>query len=112
MAIVLVKDKISKEEFQKAREDYKSYIKITADLNSGMVVFGGEYHADAEKLLLGKGAKQENIWGGGFNLEAKQIEANVIINIKPTVNDSPEILDKAIREKFFYLAKKILGKYV
>jgi len=112
MAIILVKDKISKEEFQKAKQDYGSYIKITADLNSGMVALGGEYHADAETLLLKKGASQKNIWGGGFNLETKQIEANAIINIRPGVNDSPEILNPPTREKFILLVEQLLEKYV
>jgi len=112
MVIVVVKGKISEEEFRKAKQDYGTYIKITADLESRMAALGGEYHADAEKILLKKGAKQENIWGGGINLETKQIETNAIINIRPAINDSPEILDSLKREKFISLAKQILEKYV
>lgn len=112
MAIVLTKKKVSEDEFQKAKRDYGCYIKITADLKSGIVALGGEYHADAEKLLLEQGSKQENIWGGGINLENGQLETNAIINLRPGGNESPEILDAEKRKVFLSLAKKILEKYV
>jgi len=112
MMVVLVKDKISEEEFQKARQDYGSYIKITTDLNSGIVALGGEYHADAEKLLLEKGSESTNIWGGGINLETKKFETNAIINLKPGVNESTEILNPETRKKFLKIAEDILKAYV
>lgn len=108
MAIVIVKDKVSKEDFEKAKEDYQTYIKITIDLENKIVALGGEYHADAEKLLLAKGSKQKDVWGGGVNLETKQIETNAIINLRPGKNDSPEILDGKTRKKFIKIAKKVL----
>lgn len=112
MAIIIVKDTFSKEDFQKAREDYESYIKLTVDIQRRIVALGGEYHTDAEKLLLGQGSKQEDIWGGGINLEIKQFETNAIINLRPGKNESTEILDPKIREKFLVIAKRILKEYV
>lgn len=112
MAIIIVKDTFSKEDFQKAREDYESYIKLTVDIQRRIVALGGEYHTDAEKLLLGQGSKQEDIWGGGINLETKQFETNAIINLRPGKNESTEILDPKIREKFLVIAKKILKNHV
>jgi len=112
MAIVIVKEKISKQDFKKAREDYEIYIKITLDLKKETIAFGGEYHADAEKLLLEQGSKQKDIWGGGFNLEEKRIETNAIINLRSGRNESTEILDQEVRKKFIKMVKKILGKHV
>lgn len=112
MAIVLVKNKLLAKDFQKARKDYQSYVKITVDLEKKIVTLGGEYHADAEKLLLEQGSKQENIWGGGLNLETGNFETNAIINLRAGRNDSPEILDPLVRKNFLALAKKILKEYV
>lgn len=111
MAIVLVRDRLSEEEFRAAKQNYGSYIKITLDLEFGVAALGGEYHADAEKLLLEKGLKSPNIWGGGINLETKKFETNAIINLKPGVNESTEILNPETRKKFLKIAKNILKVY-
>jgi hypothetical protein len=112
MAIVIVKGKLTKKDFGRAREDYRGYIKITIDIVRGLAVLGGEYHADAEELLLREGSRQEDIWGGGVNLETGEFEVNAIINIRPKVNSSSEILDPGIREKFLILARGVLKGYV
>ena len=112
MAIIIAKDKLTKSDFQKAREDYQSYIKLTIDIKQQKVALGGEYHADAEKILLEQGSKQKDIWGGGFNLETKQLETNAIINLRLEKNKSFEILEPKIRKKFLTIAKKILKNYV
>ncbi|HEY4474597.1 MAG TPA: DUF5674 family protein [Candidatus Paceibacterota bacterium] len=52
MGIVVVGEKLTKEEFFKAKKDYKTYVKITIDVESSAVLLGGEYHADTEKILL------------------------------------------------------------
>jgi hypothetical protein len=112
MAIVIVSVELTSGEFEKAKEDYGSYIKITIDLEKGLIALGGEYHADAERILLKQGSKQKNIWGGGVNLETGQFETNAIINLRGGINDSTEILDFAIRKKFLGFAKKALKDYV
>lgn len=112
MSLIIVRDKLAKADFIKAKSDYKSYIKITIDIDTGWAVIGGEYHADAEKLLLNKGGKQGNIWGGGLNLETKQFETNAIINLRPKTNYSTEILDRQTREKFLRMARRIFRQYV
>lgn len=114
MALIVVEKgkKLTKEDFKKACEDYRSYVKITADIKNEVVVFGGEYHADAEKLLLEAGSKQENIWGGGANLETDSFETNAIINLRNGRNNSTEILDPEKRRIFLKLAERILKNYV
>lgn len=109
MAIVII-DKLTKEDVQKAREDYPEYVKITADLAQKIVAIGGEYHADAETVLVEQyQGKKENIWGGGYNLISKKFETNAIINIKPSINDSPEILDPITRQEFLEIVQEKLS---
>lgn len=112
MPIVIVKEKISHKDFEEALQDYETYIKITADLEREMVALGGEYHADAEERLLAQGSHQDDLWGGGVNLETGQFETNAIINLRAGKNDSTEILDSKRREKFLRLARRILSNYV
>lgn len=110
MALVIIEDRLSEEALAQAREDYRTYLKITIDLRQGIVVIGGFYHAEAEKLLLDKFAShQSDLWGGGYDLQSGRFETNAIINIRPGKNDSPEILDPEIRNKFLELAKEKLA---
>lgn len=112
MGIIIVENKLSKSDFKKAKEYYHTYIKVTVDLKRKIVALGGEYHAEAEALLLEQGSKQKDIWGGGFNLEEKRIETNAIINLRPRQNESAEILAPKIRKKFINLVKTIFKDYV
>lgn len=110
MAIVVVDHTLTKKDITSSREDYDGYIKITADLNQEIVVIGGEYHADAEKLLIDKfGSKRSDIWGGGYNLSTNTFEVNAMLNLKPLVNDSLEILDPKTRNHFLKVVKKKLN---
>ncbi|MBI4157508.1 hypothetical protein HY502_01530 [Candidatus Woesebacteria bacterium] len=111
MAIIVLQKSATKEDIKKAKEEYENYIKITVDLRLGLVSIGGEYHADAEAILLKKfGSRQQDIWGGGYNIILDKFEANAVINIRAPINDSPEILDPEIREKVLKLAKEKLSK--
>ena len=47
-----MKLQVLQEDLVKAREEYPEYIKITADLEKRIVAIGGEYHADAEQILI------------------------------------------------------------
>lgn len=88
------------------------YKKITADLETGTVALGGEYYADVEKVLLDQGSRQEDIWGGGVNLETKSFETNAIINLRSGRNDSTDILDLGNRKRFLEIAQEFLKNYV
>lgn len=109
MALITVDSKLTKEEIKSARENYPDYIKITVDIEKEIVVIGGEYHADAEKILVDNfGSKRSDIWGGGYNIILKNFEVNAILNLKPGHNDSPDILDPAVRATFLNLVKEKL----
>lgn len=106
----MIVEKLSKDDLQKAREDYPEYLKITVDITRRVVLIGGEYHADAEKVLVEQyQSKKEDIWGGGYNLILKKFETNAIVNLKPGVNDSPEILDPVTRQNFLKIVQDKLS---
>lgn len=107
MGVVKIIDKVSPQDLTIAREDYEEYIKVVADIQTGAMAIGGEWHADGEKVLLESGSKQDDIWGGGVDMITNKIETIAIINLRPRVgNDSQEILDPRTRERFVQFVKE------
>ena len=110
MAVVILQKKPVNKDIEISRGEYPNYIKITADLSQKIIAIGGEYHADAEKILLEKyNSEQKNIWGGGYNIDLKEFEAIAVINIRQPNNPSSEIIDAVARENFLKLVKLYLG---
>ncbi|MBM3209077.1 hypothetical protein FJZ40_02185 [Candidatus Shapirobacteria bacterium] len=98
---------LTPQEIVSLKRQYGNYFKLTVDSENEWVVAGSELHADAEKLLLEKGSRQDDIWGGGINLSDKQIDTSAVLNLRPRLdNDNLEILDQARREKFISIVKK------
>lgn len=104
MQIKIVRDKINKEELREiAKEYYIDMVKGVVDVESGIVAFGGEYHMDANVLILKNGSKQADVWG--FNIyfdkpREEWIEFTSLINIRPQAgNRTMEIENKKLREK-------------
>lgn len=103
---------LSKEETKNLEKIFGSYLKLTVDIENGWLVAGGELHADGERVLLEKGSKQDNIWGGGINLKGRQIDTTAVLNLRPRLgNDTLEILDQGIREKFIKIVKEFFQNY-
>lgn len=103
MNIKIVKDKITIDELKElAKTFYGSMIKGVVDIEKGLVAFGGEYHMDANTLLIENGSEQKNIWG--FNLyfdkpKENWIEYTSLINIRPAVgNNDMEVQDDNIKK--------------
>lgn len=93
-------------EIKKLREQFDSYIKTVIDIEKRICSAGCDRHFESEKILLDQGLKQENIWGGGIDLETKTIDSNSFINIRPTqANTSNEIQDPSIRKSFEEITK-------
>lgn len=109
MGAVFIKNRVTLSDLQKAKEDYGDYIKVVIDVVGEKIAIGGQWHVDGEKLLVESGSKQNNIWGGGINLVSNQIDTYALINLKPGINDSQEILDSELRKKFKEIVKKKFG---
>ena len=58
-------------------------------------------HFEGEQVLLKKGSKQKDLWGGGLDLELETVEIdfNSFINIRPRDNNTKnEIQDEKIKK--------------
>jgi hypothetical protein len=105
--MILTKTKLfTKEEIQQLREQFDSYIKTVIDIEKKVCSAGCNRHLESEKILLNQGSKQNNLWGGGIDLETKTIDCNSFINIRPNQgNMSNEIQDSIVRKSFEEITK-------
>ena len=83
-------------------------VKLVADLEREVLAYDAEWHADLEAELLADGSVQSNLWGFNYYLDRDELEYNSLINIRPLVNKSTDILDAAICEQ----VKSIFLKWV
>lgn len=90
-------------------KDFDGYVKLVVDIERKFLAGGGERHFDGEQKLLREGSKQENLWGGGLDLETKEIDYNSVINLRPRQkNPSRDVLSVETRDKFEKAVKKLL----
>ncbi len=94
------------EEVEKLKAVFDVYIKTVIDIKRKICSAGSNRHFESEELLLQSGSKQEDLWGGGVDLETKIIDFNSFINIRPTQNNtSNEIQDETIRKEYEKLTR-------
>ncbi len=111
--MIITKSKpFTQEEITKLQEEFDTYIKTVIDIDKKICSAGCNRHFESEKVLLDKGSKQEDIWGGGIDTESKTIDFNSFINIRPSVNTSNEIQDPEIRKKFEELSKYFFQSFI
>ena len=107
--LLVIKKKATKDELKKMAKDFDGYVKLVVDIERKILASGGERHFDGEQKLLREGSKQENLWGGGLDLETKEIDYNSVINLRPgQKNPSRDILSVEIRNKFDKIVKSLL----
>lgn len=107
--ILVIKKKATKKEIEQMAEDFNGYLKLVVDTEKGILAGGGKRHFEAEQVLLHRGSKQENLWGGGLDLETSEIDYNSMINIRPKQNNlSRDIMFQDLREKFDRIVKELL----
>lgn len=99
--IITKSEPFTREETEQLKEQFDSYIKTVIDIEKKVCSAGCDRHFESEKILLSKGSLQKNLWGGGIDIEAKIIDCNSFINIRPADNNTGnEIQDLVIRKKF------------
>lgn len=107
--LLLIRKRATKEEIKKMAEDFEGYIKLVVDVEKEILAGGGERHFEDEQKLLQGGSKQENLWGGGLDLETGEIDYNSIINLRPRQNNpSRDILSMPVRKEFDKIVKDLL----
>ncbi|MBI4098193.1 MAG: hypothetical protein HY426_04110 [Candidatus Levybacteria bacterium] len=106
--IIILKKKATKDDVKKMSEDFDGYIKLVIDVEKKILAGGGQRHFEAEQKLIKEGLSQANLWGGGLDYETKEIDYNSIINLRPGINPSRDILSEAVRKKFDKIVKDLL----
>lgn len=89
------------EEIEKLKEEFDVYIKTVIDIKTKICSAGMNRHFEGEALLLKDGSSQTDLWGGGLDLETKEIDFNSFINIRPRDNNTKnDIQNEEIRTAF------------
>jgi len=106
--VVIFKDKATKEQIEEVTRVYPGYTKVVVDIENGLVAAGSEYHIDCEQALIDSGSIQENLWGGGFRFENKEVDFIGLTNYKVNIKHfSYEISPPEIREKMERIIRKV-----
>jgi len=105
--------KIDKNEFLNiAKDRFGDMVKAVIDIELGVMIIGGELHADEEALLLERESKQENLWGINIYINKtgdKRVEFDSMINIRPHQNNrSRDILDQTIKGKIIVIVNNLI----
>jgi len=91
---------------------YKTMIKGVVDVRRNIIALGGEWHMDANNMLISDGSRQEDLWGFNIYPDEKgdaRLEYISLINVRPAQNNrSMEIEDKELRASI----KKIISVLV
>ncbi len=94
---------------QEMLQSLGSYVKLAVDVRRGVLVGGGEFHADCEQVLLETGSRQEDIWGADWLPSSQEVQLEALINIRPRDNNpSMTILDPAIRAQVETIVRRLL----
>lgn len=107
--LLLLTQHATKEQLQQAAQDLAGYLKVVVDVEKEILTAGGMKHVEGEELLLKNGSQQDDLWGGGFDMETKEIDYDSMINIRPSQNNpSRQVMDESIRKQMDAIIKKLL----
>lgn len=105
----IIKSKADESVLKEVAQDFGGYIKVVVDAKQQILAAGGLRHVDGEQLLLKNGSRQEDLWGGGLDLETNEVDFDSMINIRPNQNNpSREVLNQDIRKKVEIIIRKLL----
>ncbi|KKU56829.1 MAG: hypothetical protein UX78_C0002G0009 [Candidatus Amesbacteria bacterium GW2011_GWA2_47_11] len=108
--VILLKSPADEKKLQNAASDLAGYVKFVVDINREIMTAGGLRHFEGEQLLLQDGSHQEDLWGGGVDLETAEVDFESIINIRPPDNPSREVLDLKLRDRIKSVVSKLFVK--
>ena len=113
MNIKIIDKKITENDLREIAKDfYGNMIKGVVDIEREIIAMGGEYHIDANVILIENGSKQQNVWGFNWYFDQsgdERIEYVSLINIRPAQgNKKMEVQDAFVRDKM----KSIILKHL
>jgi len=90
-------------------EALESYVELAVAVDRGLLVGGGEYHADCEEVLLEDGSRQESVWGADWSPDSQAVAFGALINIRPRQgNMGMEVQDPRLRERIEAVVRRLL----
>jgi len=110
----LVTDDVARAELtHRAQATFGDMVKAVVDIERGVMVIGGELHADEEEYLLENGSQQADLWGINIYPERQptdeQIEFDSMINIRPRQgNRDRGVGDPNIRTKIIEIVTQLI----
>jgi len=109
--IITKSDPFTADELKKLSEHFEVYIKTVIDVSKKTCSAGMDRHFEGEQILLKQGSNQSDIWGGGIDLETKEIDFNSFINIRPKDNNTKnDIQDEGVRIRYKELTEYFFEK--
>ncbi len=91
---------------------YGDLVKAVVDVQKEIMAVDAEMHADAERLLLEQGSRQQDLWGINLyhGLVGEQfVEFDSMINVRPSQNNrSRGVEDEQTRKKIIAIVNKLI----
>lgn len=88
---------------------FGNLVKGVIDIEKETLVIDADLHSDQEAYLLGKGSRQEDLWGINLYPDLpidQMIEFDSMINIRPSQGNSTRgVEDKEIQERIIEIVK-------
>ena len=94
--VIIIKERGTLEQVEQMLQTLRIYIKVTVDIERGILAGGGEKHALCEAALLEDGSKQRDIWGADWTPFDQSIAYESIINIRPSQNNRSMIIQNIV----------------
>ena len=91
----------TQKQITQAKERFGVYIKTVIDIRRKICCAGMDRHFEGEKILLQSGSHQSDLWGGGIDLETKEIDFNSFINIRPQDNNLKNEIQSEVIKKLY-----------
>lgn len=110
----IIDNPISKEELINiAKNQFGELVKAVVDVRKGIMVIGGELHADEEVFLMDqKNSERKDTWGINIYPEisnSEWIEFDSVINLKPSFgNHSREVEDEETKEEIRKIVQRLV----
>ena len=109
MGIEIIREPATQSQVAAMCAEYGSFVKLAVDLERGILAGGGELHADCERALLEDGSMQENIWGGDWFPDIRDVGFESLINIRPGQdNRGLELESPELRQQFEVIVRHLL----
>lgn len=109
MPILIIRSQATRAQIDEMLEELGIYIKLAVDVERQILAGGGRKHFESEQVLLEDGSLQSNIWGCDWEPIRRQITYESLINIRPRINNSMEILNSTICNQIDQIILNLLG---